>query len=99
MIQRQTVSHPRAPVVAKDMGGGQAEVIHQRDDIGGHLAFGIGQVARVIRRGVTVAIAAQIGDQHAEMAGKVSGHACPAHAVLRIAMQQDQRRARPRLLQ
>ena len=91
MVEREAIGHPRAPVMAEDMGRRQAEVIHQRDDVGGHLPFGIGAVEGVVGRRIALAIAAQIGDDHAEVAGEGRGDLGPAEAVFRETVQQDQR--------
>ena len=94
MIKRQTIGHARATIMAHDMRPCQAQRIHQPNDIARHFTLGIDGVSRIIGRRLTLAIAAQIGNDHIEMLRQTGRYPMPSHVILRIAMQQDQRRPR-----
>ena len=90
MVQSQTIADPRASVMAQNNRGLDPKRIHQGHNIARHLPLGIGSVLRIIGRCVALAIAAQVRDNHPKMLGQHGRDLCPAHAVLRIAMQTNQ---------
>ena len=92
VIQRHAVGHPGAPVVPQHMRPFEPHEIHQADDVARHLSLGIGVMVGVVGRGIAVAISAQVGNDDVEIARQRGRDLGPAHVVLRIAMQADQRR-------
>ena len=71
-----------------------AEVLHDLDHVARHLDLG---VRRVIGRGPRLeraAVAAQVGAYDGEPRGELRCHGVPHEMALRVAMEQEQRRAR-----
>ena len=96
MVEREPVRDAAAAVVADHREALVAERAHQRDQVGGHRPLAVLRVVergRRCRRGLgRVAVAAQVGDDEAEV-GRQRARDAPPHRVrLRIAVQQQQRR-------
>ena len=92
MIERQAVGDSPATVVAGDEEAFEAELLHDGNLVTGHRALGIRLVVGGGRRLGAVAVAAQVGDHHAEVLRQARRHQVPHHLGLRKAMQQQERR-------
>ena len=93
MVQRQTVSDPRAAVVPDEVEGVETQCRHHLDLILRHRAFAIHAV--VVRRGrrlIAVAVAPQVGCHDGVSLGQQRRHFVPFDVGLRIAVQQQYRR-------
>jgi hypothetical protein len=93
VVEGQTVADQRPVVMADDGEPVVAQRGHQLAHVGGHDPLGVALVARVAGRLVTVAVAAQVGADHGEPLGQRWRNRVPGDMGLRVAVQQDHRRA------
>ena len=82
-----------AAIVADHGEAVEAQGRHQLDLVLGHGALAVVDVALAAGRLVRVAIAAQIGRDDGEALGEDGGNLVPGGMGLRVAVQQEQRRA------
>ena len=95
VIQHQPVRDPGAAIVADQAEPAEAELAHQPDLVLGHRSLGV-HLACGVRLGLgRVAVAAQVSDHDGVVPGQAGGDLPPHQVVLRVAVQQQQRRARP----
>jgi hypothetical protein len=80
----------RAPVVAGQGEPVMAQLVRQRDDVGGHGPLGVDVAHRLVAR----AVAAQVGTDDGVVGGEVRGDVPPHEVGLREAVQQHDRAAR-----
>ena len=89
----QAVRHPRAPVVAAQEKGLKPQPGHGVNLILGHGALGVVGMVGVAGGLAAVAIAAQVGGHDGEIRGQPGGDLVPHRMGLRVAVQQQERRA------
>jgi hypothetical protein len=93
VVAQQAVGHPRAAVVPGDGEPVEAERRHRLDLVERQRPLGIGREIGAGQRLRAVAIAAQIGRDDGEVLGQARRHLAPHRMGLRVAVQQQQRRA------
>ena len=93
VVEAQPVGDPGAAVVADDREALEAELAHEPDLVGGHRPLGVRRV--VGRRGGAgrVAVPTQVGEDHRVPVGEPRRDAVPHDVGLRVAVQQQDRRA------
>ena len=94
VVERQAVGDPSTAVVAGHHEPLVAERAHHGEAVLGHRALGVDRVLGVAARRGAGAVAAQVGDDQGELARQLGRHLVPADVGLRVAVQQEQRRAR-----
>src|SRR5580700_1344465 len=95
VIQDQPVRDPAAAIVADQAEPAEAELAHQPDLVPRHEPLGV-HAACFVRLGLgRVSVAAQVSHDDGVVAGQAGGDLPPYQVVLRVAVQQQQRRARP----
>ena len=98
VVERHPVRHPPAAVVAGDGEAVEPEAAHHRHLVGGHRPLRVGRMVGRRRRLRGAAVAAQVGQHHAEPGlDQPRRHPVPAGVGLRVAVQQQHRRAVPGL--
>ena len=93
MVERQAVGDAPAAVVAGNHEARMPQRAHDGQAVLGHGALGIDGVLGVSGRRGAGAVAAQIGNDQSAVAGELRGDLVPDDVGLRIAVQQQQRRA------
>ena len=93
MVAQQAMGDPRAAVMPGDRELVEAERRHHLDLVERQRPFRIIREIGAGRRFRAVAVAAQIGDDDGEVLGQARRHLAPHHMGLRVAVQQQQRRA------
>ena len=88
MAEPQLDRHSAALRPARDVSTIDADAIHERDDIAGHLRDGEARLG-----GLAAAAAAHVGQENVEEARIGRHEGCPASAMLAESVQKDQRRA------
>ncbi|VFT07198.1 Uncharacterised protein [Pseudomonas aeruginosa] len=91
MVQRQAIADPRAAIVADHREAFEAELAHRFQLVAGQRGLGI--VGALLVQRPRFAVATQVGEDHAVVLGQARSDAMPGQVGLRIAMQQQQRRA------
>ncbi|MCY1301606.1 hypothetical protein D9M70_512270 [compost metagenome] len=93
VVGAEPVRHARAAVVAAQRKAREAELRHQPELVLGHGALAVALMPGIARRRRTAAVAAQVGGDHGEVVGQRWRHPVPDQVALRMAVQQQQRRA------
>jgi len=93
VVEGQPVRHPGAAIVADDGELVEAELAHHQRLIPRHRALGVGVVGRAAGRLAAVAVPAQVGQDDRVILGEDRGDMVPHHVGLRVAVQQQHRRA------
>ena len=95
MVQDQPMGGAGAAIVTGQLELPEAELAHEPRLVAGHGPLGIDQSRGVWGRLGGVAIAAQVGQHDRVILGERGANVTPDEMVLRIAVQQQQRPARP----
>jgi hypothetical protein len=93
MVEREPVGDARPAVVRRDGEAPVAEMRHQLREVPRHLALGVGRVVRRRRRLERAAVAAQVGAVDGVRLRQRRRDPVPHRVRLRVAVQQQQRRA------
>jgi hypothetical protein len=93
VVERHPVRHPGAAVVPGDVEAIEPERLHHRDAVARHRALGVRLVVLGRHRLGRPAVAAQVGDDDRAVLGQRGRRGVPHRARLRIAVQEQQRRA------
>jgi hypothetical protein len=94
MVEAEAMGHPPAPVMAGETEGVVTEDAHEAGHVVRHGALGIGRMLRIGRRLARIAVASQIRADQREAVPQPQRHLVPHGKGLRIAMEQEERRAR-----
>ena len=92
VVERQAIGAAPAAVVPGDEERLEPELAHHRDLVARHRPLRVRRVVGRGRRLRAVAVAAQIGRHHREVARQARRHLVPHHVGLRMAVQQQERR-------
>src|SRR5580658_4676986 len=95
VVQDQPVRDPGTAVVADQAEPAEAELAHQPDLVPRHEPLGVHAAFGVRLRLGRVSVAAQVSGHDGVVLGQAGGDLPPGQVVLRVAVQQQQRRARP----
>ena len=93
VVEGHAVGDTGAAIVADNGEAVKAQGRHQLDLILRHRPLAVVDVALAARRLVQVAIAAQVGRDHRKAPGQGRRHLVPGSVRLRMAVQQEKRRA------
>ena len=96
IVQRQAVRDAGAAVVADQLELREAELAHQPHLIAGHGPLGVHLPRGVRFRLSRVAVAAQVGEHDGVILSEGGGDIAPHEVVLRVAVQHEHGRTRPR---
>jgi len=89
VVERHPVTDPAAAVVARHGELLKAQIAHHQHLVPGHRALAVGLVAGAAGGLATVAVAAQVGQDHGMVFGEYWGHVMPHDVGLRVAVQQQ----------
>ena len=93
------MAQARAAIVAGEEEALMAETLHDLDHVLGHDAEAVIDVIGAGLGQRAVAVAAQIGENHVIVFRKPRGDGVPRHVIVRIAVQEQQRRPRTAMAQ
>lgn len=93
IFQRQAIADPAAPIVAGEAKAVEAERFHDLDHGDRHGTLGVRGVFGIGARRRGPAVTGQICDHQREMRGQRRRHAVPHDVALRMAVQEEKRRA------
>ena len=93
VVECESIGDARAPIVPDDIEAIETKRSHHLDQVERHRALGIGQVLGVGGRLAAGAITAQVGRDDREALGEARRDLVPHHMSLRIAVNEEQRRA------
>ncbi len=93
MVERHAVGDAPAAVVPGDGEAVMAKLRHDTDEVGRHRPFRVGAVVRIAAGLAEFAVAAQVGGDDGEAFGQRGSDLVPHDVRLRVAVDQQQRRA------